>query len=191
MRLRREGIGPGSTHWWFIIQGVSCLSRPESPGYSVGQCSAVATLDWRIRMIGCVSPWIYMCVLVFLTCARKRRNNNKQERRPEVEVAAFIEPKPVTYRKYCTRGGTSVPMGPTELRRERVLCNLVGSLETGFFYTAANGSLTAPVAPRLPGFRRNTTVWAFNFQAFRPQAQVARFGQSQSLMGGTRFGVVC
>ena len=107
MRLRREGIGPGSTHWWFIIQGVSCLSRPESPGYSVGQCSAVATLDWRIRMIGCVSPWIYMCVLVFLTCARKRRNNNKQERRPEVEVAAFIEPKPVTYRKYCIRMGHS------------------------------------------------------------------------------------
>ena len=28
------------------------------------------------------------------------------------------------------------PMGPTELRRERVLCNLVGSgsLETGFFF---------------------------------------------------------
>ena len=99
MRARGEGIGTGSTHWRFIIQEVSYLSRPESPDYSVGRCSAVATLgtcypfreddgycECEIGVqytndLTCESmdTLVYLC---FFFDVGKRQNNNKQVRRP-------------------------------------------------------------------------------------------------------------
>ena len=71
-------------------------------------------------------------------------------------------------------------MGPTELRRERVSCNLVGSgnLGTGFFFTGSKWVTDRTLSHPDPRDFEFEGTPQFGPSTFRPQAQIARFGQS-------------